>query len=168
MGNADLGEGGLARMLQLHEVDIIGAELTQRGRAGSPDPEPAHDRRRAAENLAFLRGRPAAGDVELQKLAEQIDRETDPSAIEDGLPRPIKDAHEFGAVDPRHHGPELVGGRGDVEPADFYVQHPLALLTVQVGRSRRLPRNLPTTRWRIAQLRTAQAPCQTNLLPNDP
>src|SRR5207245_2537338 len=120
-------------MLELHEVDIIGAKLAQRGRAGSPYPEPPHDRRRAEENLTFLRGRPAASDVELQKLAEQVDGETDPGAVEDGLSRPIKDAHEFGAVDPRHEGPELVGGRGDVEPADFYVQHPLALLRVQVG-----------------------------------
>src|SRR5207248_6257005 len=100
-----------------------GPQLAQRGRPLPADSQPAHHRSGTEEKLAFVSARPAPGDVELQELTQEVDREADPGAVEDRLARPIEHAHELGAVDPGDDGPELIAGGRDVEAADFYKQH---------------------------------------------
>src|SRR5207245_5707086 len=123
VGDPDLEEGRLAGVLQLHEVDVVRPQLAQRRRAGPADSQPAHDRRRSEEELTLVGARPALGDVELQELAQEIDGEADPGAVEDRLPRPIENSHELRTVDPGNDGPELIARGRDVKAADFYKQH---------------------------------------------
>src|SRR5207248_9921495 len=129
IGHADFDERRLGGVLELHEVDVVGAQLAQGGGARPPDSQPADDRRLSHEELAFVGRRPALGDVELQKLVQEVDSETDSGAVENRLARPVENAHELVAVDAGNDGLELVGVGGKIEAADVHKHHGFGLLS---------------------------------------
>src|SRR3989441_3737992 len=110
-------------------MDVVGAQRAQGGGTRPSDTQPADDRCLSHEELDFVGGRPALGDVELQELVQPVNGETDPGAVEDRLARPVENAHELRAVDAGNDGPELVGVGGNIEAADFHKQHSFGLLS---------------------------------------